>query len=65
MAFAAQLLGFPTFIPPYSRTRGAALMRGVNLASGASGIRDETGDNLVTRDLYSDIDVSSYTLLSH
>ncbi|KAK4747690.1 hypothetical protein SAY87_014276 [Trapa incisa] len=42
----ARLLGFPTFIPPYARTRGPALLRGVNYASGASGIRDETGDNL-------------------
>ncbi|CAL8997711.1 unnamed protein product [Prunus brigantina] len=42
----AQLLGFRTYIPPYSRTRGAALLRGVNYASGAAGIRDETGDNL-------------------
>ncbi|EXB81486.1 GDSL esterase/lipase [Morus notabilis] len=42
----AQLLGFPTYIPPYSRTRGRALLRGVNYASGASGIRDETGNNL-------------------
>lgn len=42
----AQLLGFRTFIPPYSRTRGRALLRGVNYASGAAGIRDETGNNL-------------------
>ncbi|XP_068312269.1 GDSL esterase/lipase At1g33811 [Pyrus communis] len=42
----AQLLGFPTYIPPYSRTRGAALLRGANFASGAAGIREETGDNL-------------------
>uniref|UniRef100_A0A2N9I7T4 GDSL esterase/lipase n=1 Tax=Fagus sylvatica TaxID=28930 RepID=A0A2N9I7T4_FAGSY len=43
----AQLLGFPNYIPPYSRTRGPALLRGVNYASGAAGIRDETGTNLV------------------
>ncbi|KAK1393868.1 GDSL esterase/lipase [Heracleum sosnowskyi] len=42
----AQLLGFPTYIPPYARTRGRALLRGVNFASGAAGIRDETGNNL-------------------
>ncbi|KAK9162035.1 hypothetical protein Syun_002937 [Stephania yunnanensis] len=42
----AQLLGFPLFVPPYSSTRGRALLRGVNYASGASGIRDETGNNL-------------------
>jgi hypothetical protein len=45
--YAAQLLGFPTYIPPYERTRGVALLRGVNYASGAAGIRDETGNNLV------------------
>ncbi|XP_068648656.1 GDSL esterase/lipase At1g33811 [Aristolochia californica] len=42
----AQLLGFSDFIPPYSTTRGSALLRGVNYASGAAGIRDETGNNL-------------------
>ncbi|KAF6167021.1 hypothetical protein GIB67_041276 [Kingdonia uniflora] len=42
----AQLLGFPKFVPPYSRTRRSALLRGVNFASGAAGIRDETGNNL-------------------
>ncbi|XP_061339662.1 GDSL esterase/lipase At1g33811 [Gastrolobium bilobum] len=42
----AQLMGFPTYIPPYSRTRGLALLRGANYASGAAGIRDETGSNL-------------------
>ncbi|KAK7246627.1 hypothetical protein RIF29_41497 [Crotalaria pallida] len=42
----AQLLGFPTYIPPYSRVRGLDLLRGANYASGAAGIRDETGDNL-------------------
>ncbi|XP_043719048.1 GDSL esterase/lipase At1g33811 [Telopea speciosissima] len=42
----AQLLGFPDFIPPYSRARGPALLRGVNYASGAAGILDETGNNL-------------------
>ncbi|XP_041004383.1 GDSL esterase/lipase At1g33811 [Juglans microcarpa x Juglans regia] len=42
----AQLLGFPNYIPPYARTRGRAQLSGVNYASGASGIRDETGNNL-------------------
>lgn len=46
--FAAQLLGFPNYIPPYARVRGRALLRGANFASGASGIRDETGNNLVS-----------------
>ncbi|XP_028801619.1 GDSL esterase/lipase At1g33811-like [Neltuma alba] len=42
----AQLMGFPNYIPPYSRTRGPQLLRGANYASGAAGIRDETGTNL-------------------
>ncbi|KAK3027977.1 hypothetical protein RJ639_039330 [Escallonia herrerae] len=42
----AQLLGFPNYIPPYARIRGRALIMGANYASGAAGIRDETGNNL-------------------
>ncbi|KAF5732780.1 putative zinc finger protein [Tripterygium wilfordii] len=42
----AQLLGFRNYIPPYARARGRASMRGVNYASGAAGIIDETGNNL-------------------
>ncbi|XP_051139641.1 GDSL esterase/lipase At1g33811 [Andrographis paniculata] len=42
----AQLLGFPNYIPPYARVQGRALLQGANYASGASGIRDETGNNL-------------------
>ncbi|KAH1128603.1 hypothetical protein AAZX31_06G302700 [Glycine max] len=42
----AQLLGFPTYIAPYSRARGLELLRGANYASGAAGIREETGSNL-------------------
>ncbi|XP_047978197.1 GDSL esterase/lipase At1g33811-like [Salvia hispanica] len=42
----AQLLGFPNYIPPYAEARGRALLQGANYASGASGIRDETGNNL-------------------
>ncbi|KAL5721105.1 hypothetical protein ACHQM5_013705 [Ranunculus cassubicifolius] len=41
-----QLLGFPTFIPPYTRSPNLPMLRGANYASGASGIRSETGDNL-------------------
>lgn len=42
----AQLLGFSSYIPPYSSISGKALLRGANFASGAAGIRDETGNNL-------------------
>ncbi|KAL0909939.1 hypothetical protein M5K25_020851 [Dendrobium thyrsiflorum] len=42
----AQLLGFRNFIPPYSTVQRNDVLRGVNFASGAAGIRDETGNNL-------------------
>ncbi|CAN0905398.1 GDSL esterase/lipase At1g33811 [Linum grandiflorum] len=42
----SRLLGFQAFIPPFARARGRELLRGVNFASGAAGIRDETGNNL-------------------
>ncbi|XP_020106813.1 GDSL esterase/lipase At1g33811-like [Ananas comosus] len=42
----AQLLGFRNYIPPYSVARGAEVLRGLNFASGAAGIRGETGNNL-------------------
>ncbi|XP_047947102.1 GDSL esterase/lipase At1g33811 [Salvia hispanica] len=42
----AKLLGFPNYIPPFAAIRGRALLQGANYASGASGIRDETGNNL-------------------
>ncbi|KAK4424861.1 GDSL esterase/lipase [Sesamum alatum] len=42
----AQLLGFPNYIPPYARACGRDLLQEANYASGAAGIRDETGNNL-------------------
>ncbi|KAL5997696.1 hypothetical protein ACLOJK_008626 [Asimina triloba] len=42
----AQLLGFESFIPPYANTTGEALLGGVNFASAAAGIREETGQQL-------------------
>ncbi|RWW24581.1 hypothetical protein BHE74_00013487 [Ensete ventricosum] len=44
---SAQLLGFDDLIPPYASTRGQALLAGVNFASAAAGIREETGRQLV------------------
>lgn len=43
-----QKLNFPSFIPPFSdpSTRGSRIIHGVNFASGASGILDETGSNI-------------------
>ncbi|KAJ9690821.1 hypothetical protein PVL29_013130 [Vitis rotundifolia] len=42
----AELLGFDNYIPPYSSARGDDILQGVNYASAAAGIRDETGQQL-------------------
>ncbi|XP_073013835.1 GDSL esterase/lipase At1g33811 [Typha latifolia] len=42
----AQLLGFRDLIPPHAVARGAEVLRGLNFASGAAGLREETGNNL-------------------
>ncbi|ONK57765.1 uncharacterized protein A4U43_C09F3860 [Asparagus officinalis] len=44
--FLARLLGFRHFIPPYATAQRSEVLRGLNFASGASGIREETGNNL-------------------
>ncbi|RZS28230.1 hypothetical protein BHM03_00061799 [Ensete ventricosum] len=49
----AALLGFDDFIPPYANTRGQALLSGVNFASAAAGIREETGRQLGGRTPFS------------
>jgi hypothetical protein len=50
-AFAGELLGFNQFIPPFATARGRDILVGVNYASGASGIRDESGRQLVPNNL--------------
>ncbi|XP_078439019.1 GDSL esterase/lipase At4g18970-like [Wolffia australiana] len=45
----AELLGFENFIPPYSTTKGEAILSGANFASAAAGIREETGQQLGQR----------------
>ncbi|KAA8519193.1 hypothetical protein F0562_013449 [Nyssa sinensis] len=45
----AELLGFDRYIPPYATTRGQDILKGVNYASAAAGIRDETGQQLGAR----------------
>nr|KYP39028.1 GDSL esterase/lipase At5g45670 family [Cajanus cajan] len=42
----AQLLGFESFIPPFANTGGSDILKGVNYASGAAGIRPETGTRM-------------------
>ncbi|CAA6661134.1 unnamed protein product [Spirodela intermedia] len=43
----AELLGFDSYIPPFATTRGDAILTGVNFASAAAGIREETGQQLL------------------
>ncbi|KAK8642028.1 hypothetical protein V6N13_011390 [Hibiscus sabdariffa] len=45
----AQLLGFDNYIPPYSTASGQQILGGVNYASAAAGIREETGQQLGAR----------------
>ncbi|KAK0593637.1 hypothetical protein LWI29_005917 [Acer saccharum] len=45
----AELLGFDNYIPPFASARGQDILKGVNYASGSSGIRDETGQHLGAR----------------
>ncbi|KAH7836473.1 hypothetical protein Vadar_001758 [Vaccinium darrowii] len=42
----AEQLGFNGYIPPYATARGRDILKGVNYASAAAGIRDETGQQL-------------------
>ncbi|KAF7840384.1 GDSL esterase/lipase [Senna tora] len=42
----AELLGFDNYIPPYSTVSGQEILTGVNYASAAAGIREETGQQL-------------------
>ncbi|CAH1424197.1 unnamed protein product [Lactuca virosa] len=42
----AQLLGFENSIPPFATARREEIVRGVNYASGAAGIRDETAEHM-------------------
>ncbi|KAI3796741.1 hypothetical protein L1987_39423 [Smallanthus sonchifolius] len=44
-----ELLGFDDYIPPYANARGRDILTGVNYASAAAGIRDETGQQLGAR----------------
>ncbi|XP_030944446.1 GDSL esterase/lipase At5g45670-like [Quercus lobata] len=39
----AELLGFASYIPPFATARGEEILKGVNYASGAAGIREESG----------------------
>ncbi|XWS12449.1 hypothetical protein CRYUN_Cryun37aG0089700 [Craigia yunnanensis] len=45
----AELLGFDNYIPPYSTARDRQILGGVNYASAAAGIREETGQQLGDR----------------
>lgn len=43
----AEQLGFNGYISSYASARGRDILRGVNYASAAAGIREETGQQLV------------------
>ncbi|XP_062095158.1 GDSL esterase/lipase At1g29670-like [Humulus lupulus] len=47
--FLGQLLGFRNFIPPFASASGDVILKGVNYASGAAGIREESGQHLGAR----------------
>ncbi|KAI4298188.1 hypothetical protein L6164_031777 [Bauhinia variegata] len=49
----AELLGFDDYIPPYASVSGRDILRGVNYASAAAGIREETGQQLGGRITFS------------
>lgn len=44
----AELLGFDNYIPPFAFANGSDILKGVNYACGAAGIRKETGKQLVS-----------------
>jgi hypothetical protein len=46
MLFSARLLGFDDYIPAFAGASNDQLLSGVNFASAAAGIRDETGQQL-------------------
>ncbi|XP_073525449.1 uncharacterized protein [Phyllobates terribilis] len=54
-----ELLGFDDYIPPYATASGQDILRGVNYASAAAGIREETGQQLGGRISFSG-QVSNY-----
>lgn len=49
----AELLGFENYIPPFVQARGQDILSGVNYASAAAGIREETGQQLGGRTSFS------------
>ncbi|CAI0418761.1 unnamed protein product [Linum tenue] len=58
---AQRLIGFQNFIPPFARARAPReVLRGVNFASGAAGIREETGNNLGSNDYLNNYFMSNF-----
>ncbi|GMI95168.1 hypothetical protein like AT1G29670 [Hibiscus trionum] len=43
--FIVKLLGFKDYMPPFAESEGKNILNGVNYASGAAGILDETGQH--------------------
>ncbi|OIT20003.1 gdsl esteraselipase [Nicotiana attenuata] len=46
--FLAEHLGFDNYIPPYASAMGDEILQGVNYASGSAGIRNDTGNHLIS-----------------
>ena len=46
-SLTAELMGFHGFIPSFVTATGKDILQGVNYASCADGIRDETGQHLL------------------
>ncbi|KAK4491617.1 hypothetical protein RD792_002372 [Penstemon davidsonii] len=61
----AQLLGFDKPIQPFATASGSDILNGVNYASGASGIRDESGMHLGDRISLSGQLINHATTISH
>lgn len=45
--FTAEYLGFDGYIKPFASATGEDILKGVNYGSGAAGIREESGQQMV------------------
>lgn len=53
---AAELLGFEVYMKPFTTVSGDEILQGVNYASGAAGILDQTGMQSVKLFILDDLD---------
>jgi hypothetical protein len=45
--FTPEFLGFENYIPPFATARDQEILQGLNYASGAVGIREESGQQVI------------------